>query len=186
MSAQRSALRACLASLVLLLAACQSPPPALLPVGASLPPLLLEGLDGGTLASADWRGRTVVLNLWATWCVPCREEMPALERLSRGLDPAHYRVIGVSLDTDRNLVREFALRYGVTFALAIDPDGQSLKALRSRVLPDTLLIAPDGRLAGRVQGGAAWDSDEMRGRVLAASGEAEAVAATGTGDGPRP
>lgn len=133
-----------------------------------MPPLVLAGLDGVPIRSADWRGRTVVLNIWATWCVPCREEMPALQRLHAALDPTQFRVIGLSVDEDANLVREFKLRYELSFPLALDPTGALAQgSLGSRALPDTLIVGPDGRLADRVAGGADWDAPAVRARVLA-------------------
>ena len=163
--------------LVLLTAAgCFRRAPEPLSLGAPVPAFAVSRLDGGSLRSGEWGRRTVVLNLWATWCVPCREEMPSLEKLSRSLDPAQFLVVGLSQDTDRNLVREFALKYGVTFPLALDPDGKLAKsALGSGVLPDTLIISPQGRLADRVQGGADWTAAAMRERVLAGRGAPTSV-----------
>lgn len=152
----------------LLVAGCHGSEPAPVGVGAPLPVLKLERLEGGTISSAQWRGRTVVLNLWATWCAPCRREMPALQALSNRLDPDRFQVVGLALDDDRNLVREFALQHAITFPLAVDPAGYTAHAvLGSRVLPDTFVVAPDGRLVDRVRGSAPWDSDAMRQRVLA-------------------
>ena len=153
----------------ILLGGCTEPPPTAVKVGDKVPAMSIDALEGRALDSAEWRGRTVVLNIWATWCPPCRAEMPALDRLSRSLDPAGHLVVGLSLDKDSNLVREFARRYSVSFPLAVDPDGQTAtRLLGTRVLPDTLIIAPDGRLADRVEGSAEWDSDAMRQRVVAA------------------
>lgn len=143
-------------------------PEARIQAGDLVPPIEIQRLDGKKLDSGGWKGRTVVLNLWATWCTPCRDEMPALERLANALDPERFQVVGIALDEDRNLVREFALQTGVTFPLGVDPQGRWVKrALGSWALPDTLIIAPDGRLAARVLGSAPWDSAEMRRRVLA-------------------
>ncbi len=165
-------------ALLLLVGCVAKPPGAELSLGMAVPPLAFEALEGGTLGSADWRGRAVVLSLWATWCVPCRQEMPDLDAMQRTLDPARVAVVGVSLDDDSHLAREFALRYRIGFPLAIDPAGRQARSrLGSRVLPDTLLIAPDGRLADRVLGSADWRGAAMRHRVLRAAGEDETTPA---------
>jgi thiol-disulfide isomerase/thioredoxin len=154
------------------------PLPAGARIGQPLPPLALEGLHGGTVRPEDWRGRAVVLNFWATWCGPCREEMPALERLARELDPARAVVVGVALDEDRNLVREFALQFGISFPLAMDPGGRTVhEPLGVWALPDTLILTPAGRIADRVRGAADWDAESLRQRVRAAQG-GPAVAAS--------
>lgn len=134
----------------------------LLTVGQALPSITLAGLDGSTTPLAAYRGKLVVLNAWATWCPPCRREMPSLERLSKALDARHFAVLGVSVDEHELGVREYLNDKAVTFAAFIDKD---LKVVRDtlgvRIYPTTLLIAPNGTLIGAMVGPRDWDSPVM-------------------------
>ncbi|HEY5791066.1 MAG TPA: TlpA disulfide reductase family protein [Gammaproteobacteria bacterium] len=149
--------------LLWLLAGCggeaQAPGPR---VGEPFPALDIPGLDRDPLRLGELRDRLVVLNLWATWCAPCREEMPALQRLSRRHPDGRLTVIGLSVDEDLNLVREFLLKYAIDFPVAIDPGGALADGvLGVRAYPDTFIIAPGGKLVERIGGSRAWDGEEM-------------------------
>ncbi len=154
---------------VLVIGGCAQGPDFL--VGRPVPPFSLPALDGGLAGPAAWRGRTVVLNVWATWCPPCREEIPSLQRLSDQLGEERFLVVGLSVDRDANLVREFALRYGIDFPLLLDAERAVAEGLLGATgYPLTFLVAPDGRVVERVYGGADWSSPEYVARVRAASG----------------
>lgn len=119
-------------------------------------------LDGGAIPSESFRGKLVVLNIWATWCSPCRREMPALERLGRLLDPQRFAVIGLSVDEDEHVVREYLNDKGITFARFIDKDLKIVRDLLGvGVYPTTILIAPDGTLIGQMVGPRQWESQAM-------------------------
>jgi thiol-disulfide isomerase/thioredoxin len=140
-----------------------------------LPQLAFTALDGTSVPLARYAGRPLVLNLWATWCEPCREEMPSLQRLDEMYDDAALRVVAVSVDDDANLVREFVLRYRLTLPVLLDPGGQRMQPLRIAAYPTTLLVAGDGRIAATVTGGRDWSSAqtlEQIGRVLGVSAPA--------------
>lgn len=160
-----SLLKLCLSMCAALLAACSPPaaPPAdKMTVGEPLPGMVLTTLDGATSNLGDYRGRLVVLNFWATWCEPCRLEMPHLQQLSDALDPERFAVIGVAVDHDDHLVREFLLDKGVSFSRYIDR-GQRLATaeLGIHIFPYTLIIAPDGRLIQRYPGAREWQRPEV-------------------------
>jgi len=109
-------------------------------------------------ALADFRGRRVIVNFWATWCAPCREELPGLQRLSDALAPRGIAVIGVNVDADRNLAREFLLRHGVRFENFSDPGmAYSRTAFGITALPVTFALDSRGAIAGRALGARAWD-----------------------------
>ena len=133
-----------------------------LTVGQVVPDIPLAGLDGSKTTLAAYRGKLVVLNAWATWCPPCRREMPSLERLSKALDTGHFAVLGVSVDEQERGVREYLNDKAVTFAAFIDKD---LKVVRDtlgiKIYPTTLLIAPNGTLIGALVGPRDWDSPAM-------------------------
>lgn len=134
-----------------------------LEIGAPVPEMELQRLDGGPAdALRDYRGRLVVLNLWATWCEPCRREMPNLQQLSDALDERRFAVLGLAQDEDDHLVREYLIDKGVDFARHIDPGGALTTArLGVRLFPYTLLIAPDGRLIQRIPGAREWQRGEV-------------------------
>ncbi|MBI2313887.1 MAG: TlpA family protein disulfide reductase [Betaproteobacteria bacterium] len=148
-----------LALLVAAAAACRAPETAGPAAGDPFPDLALERLEGGTTSPAGYRGKVVVLNVWGTWCAPCRKEMPSLQGLAAKTDRARVAVLGLATDADRNLVREFLLQYRIEFPIFLDPDRvQSTAVLRVRGFPETFIIAPDGRLLARVLGERDWEA----------------------------
>ncbi|NMG45427.1 redoxin family protein [Aromatoleum toluvorans] len=115
--------------------------------------------QGKALSPEDFRGRVVLLNVWATWCVPCRKEMPALDRLQKQLGGPAFEVVAVSIDQDANLVREFYLKYGIrSLALYIDPTTSITSTLGTVGIPTTLLVDQAGREVWRKVGPAEWDA----------------------------
>ena len=141
------------------------------PVGAApittgepqaMPELRFQDLDGKPAALDAFRGQVVVLNLWATWCVPCREEMPSLDRLQALVEGEPVRVVALSVDrAGPERVKGFVDEIGVRhLAVYQDRTAQAARTLRLPGLPATLLIDPDGREVGRVMGTAPWDGAE--------------------------
>lgn len=153
-----------------LLTGCDKAPAAKpqLAEGFPFPPLTLNYSGGKALSTQSFQGKLLVLNVWATWCPPCRREMPSLERLSRTLDPKRFAVIGLSTDADANLASEFLLQNDITFANFFDQNGKIARDLGLKVYPETFLIGPDGRLIERIPGMREWDSPEMIARLEAA------------------
>jgi len=127
------------------------------------PEISFDGLDGKPIALADFRGRFLILNLWATWCQPCLKEMPSLAALQASLGPA-LSVLAVSEDRGgADIVAPFVARLGLDqLRIALDPKSDAIHTLHVRGLPTSLVIDGDGRVLGKVEGGADWDSDEMR------------------------
>lgn len=132
--------------------------PAALAEGAVFPEIVLNFSEGKTVSTQSFRGKVLVLNFWATWCPPCRREMPGLEALSRSLDPARFAVVGVSADEDAFLAEEFLRQNQITFANFFDRGGKIAKQLGMQVYPETFLIGPDGILLQRVPGLQDWNS----------------------------
>jgi thiol-disulfide isomerase/thioredoxin len=132
--------------------------------------------DGGKLTLADFRGRAVLLNLWATWCVPCRAEMPALDRLQAAKGDQGFEVVAVNVDTAR-LERRAAFLDSVgvkALARYADPSGDAFEALRrdgkALGLPVTLIVDKDGCEIGAVEGAVKWDSAEAEALIGALKG----------------
>ena len=108
---------------------------------------------------ADYRGRVILLNIWATWCQPCRVEMPALERLSRTLRDTDFRVVAVSVDvSDSATVSAFARELGVTFDLLHDPTRRIEQRYQTTGVPETFVIDRHGVIVKKVIGAVSWDS----------------------------
>ena len=129
---------------------------------------------GAERSLGEWKGRTVLLNLWATWCVPCREEMPYLDALQRELGGDDFEVVAVNIDTrDPDKPKAFLDEIGITslayFADATTGIFQSLKGSgRAFGMPTTVLVTPDGCAVGHLAGPADWSSPEAKALVQAA------------------
>lgn len=115
-------------------------------VGAQVPAYRAATLEGDTVALSDFRGRPVLVNLWATWCAPCRRETPYLQSVSERFADQGLEVVGVSVDnrTARGSIREFMEEYGVTYTILHDPAGRALDTFSAIGLPVTLLVDGDG------------------------------------------
>ena len=122
-----------------------------------LPQFELRALDGGTMASDDLEGQPVVLNLWASWCGPCREEAPAFERLWQRYRDQGLLVIGVNTRDHDDTARAFAEEYGITYPILRDPDQdlvgelEEISGIRG-ALPQTFFVGRDGSLIGTESG----------------------------------
>ena len=121
-------------------------------------PLALAGttLDGEQLDLADLRGRVVVLNAWASWCGPCRDETPALVSLSDGSDPADLAVVGLNVTDDPAAAAAFVDEFDMPYPSIEDPEGDLLATVPGvppSSLPSTVILDRDGRIAARIIGG---------------------------------
>jgi len=131
-----------------------------------VPALAFQDAAGRPLTLEHWRGRTVLLNLWATWCVPCRKEMPALDALEQRLGGPDFEVVSINIDTrDPDKPKEWLKEVGVQkLAYFADPTArafQDLKAIgRAFGMPTTLLIDPEGCEIGSIAGPAEWASED--------------------------
>ncbi|MEQ8745957.1 TlpA disulfide reductase family protein [Pyruvatibacter sp.] len=137
----------------------------------ALEPIAFTDGDGNPLTLDDFAGRTVLLNLWATWCAPCREEMPALDALQREAGSDDFMVLALSLDRGGiEKPRAFLEEIGIeNLALYHDATGRMGTRLGAFGLPTTLLIGPDGKSLGRLVGPAHWDAPEAVDLVRAAT-----------------
>jgi len=132
------------------------------PTAGVIPSVPLVKLDGSAANLDDWGGKPLVVNIWATWCPPCREEMPSLQRLSELLAPSGIGVVALSLDDDHNLVREFALKYAIKLPVGIAASpGSAGAALGAAALPLTLYVGADGRILGRHLGPRDWADERV-------------------------
>ena len=127
-----------------------------------LPSLGFIDGDGRAMTFADFRGRMVLLNLWATWCVPCRKEMPTLDGLQAKLGGPDFQVVPLSIDRQGlAVVKPFYKELGLkSLRIYVDQSGKAAGDLGAIGIPTTLLVDRDGREIGRKVGPAQWDSPE--------------------------
>ena len=134
--------------LVLLVAACGSAASDAR-VGQPAPPITATALDGSTIDLAAYRGHPLIVNFWASWCVPCRQEFPLFEEQLKTLGPSDgLQVLGVLYKDDPASAKKFLADQGATWPSATDPDGSIAKAYRTVAPPQTYFIDKDGILRG--------------------------------------
>jgi peroxiredoxin len=128
------------------------------------PAFSLATLDGRRRALADYRDKLVILNFWATWCVPCTDEMPALEALWNDYRARGLVVLGVSVDRGgpRALLEPYVRNLEITFPILLDPDGKTAGGWRVTALPATFVVKPGGEVAGNAVGAREWRSEQMQ------------------------
>ena len=133
---------------------------------------------GGSRNLRDYRGRLVLLHFWATWCAPCRKEMPQLHRLGRELAGAGLSIVCVNVDRGgEQAVLDFMQQVSPQFPTLLDPQGSVRNRYGVRALPTSYLIAGDGRIIGRVIGERDWSSrvaERLLHRLAASDGHAPA------------
>jgi peroxiredoxin len=133
--------------------------------GAATPALQLEDAEGAMHSLTDYRGKVVLVNFWATWCVPCREEMPSIEALRRTMEGKPFAVLAVNVGESGRVARSFAQKLELGFPLLLDRDTRVAKAWSARVLPASYLIGPDGKIRYSYLGELDWSSAEVRARI---------------------
>jgi len=146
---------------------------AVLDAPAAVPGITFTDAASQSKTLADYSGKVVLLNVWATWCAPCRKEMPTLDRLQAKLGGPDFEVVALSMDRKGpDVVKKFYAENGIThLALNIDSSAKAMFALDAVGLPMTLLIDREGREIGRLIGPAEWDAPDMvdfiRGHIAA-------------------
>jgi thiol-disulfide isomerase/thioredoxin len=126
--------------------------------------------DGKQQSLGDWKGKVVLLNIWATWCVPCRAEMPALDKLEADLGGKDFAVVAINIDRGGgDKPKKFLAETGATHVqLYTDPSGKMFSVVKAVGMPTTLVLDRDGREIGRLVGPAKWDSPEALALIKAA------------------
>ena len=142
-----------------LFAAAPSFPPVAKPFAAY--DFSVNDIDGTQYRLSDYRGKVVVLNFWATWCPPCREEMPAMNRAHHKLQNDKVVILAINVGEDEDTIFEFTGNYPVDFPLLMDRDGKVIKSYPVMGLPTTYIISPTGIVTHRTVGGRVWDDDKL-------------------------
>ncbi|HEY3305818.1 MAG TPA: redoxin domain-containing protein, partial [Candidatus Binatia bacterium] len=126
------------------------------------PDFSLEDLSGKRLSLKDLRGKVVFLNFWATWCVPCRQEMPLMEALHREFKDQGLEIVAVNFREDKKAVEKFFAELGLTFKVLLDYDGNVSNEYGAWSLPLTYIINRKGEFVGKTIGDRKWDSEDAR------------------------
>jgi thiol-disulfide isomerase/thioredoxin len=133
--------------------------------GGPTPSLELRDLDNRLHRLADYRGKVVLVNFWATWCGPCRDEMPSIQELKRKLAGRPFVVLAVNLDEPESRVRKFLKEVRVDFTVLLDPERKVSKVWDARILPASFIVGADGRIRYSLIGEINWGHDLVVGRV---------------------
>jgi peroxiredoxin len=133
--------------------------------GGPPPALALKDLDGRQHRLADYRGKVVLINFWATWCGPCREEMPSIQELKNKLAGRPFVVLAVNLDEPESRIRKFLTQMKLDFPILLDPDRKVAKGWNARILPATFIVGPDGRVRYSLVGEINWANEHVVARI---------------------
>ena len=134
--------------------------------GGVTPPLALQDLAGKPHRLEDYRGKVVLVNFWATWCEPCREEMPSMNRLRASLAGQPFAVLAVNLAESEARIRRFMEQVPLEFTVLMDRDSATARAWQARVLPISFLVGPEGRIRYSVVGEIDWTQERVRKAIV--------------------
>jgi len=135
--------------------------------GGATPALELRDVEGRLHRLGDYRGKVVLVNFWATWCEPCREEMPSMNKLRASFAGQPFAVLAVNLAESEARIRRFMEQVPLEFTVLMDRDSAVARAWRARVLPISFLVGPDGRIRYRVVGEIDWTQECVRKAIVA-------------------
>lgn len=134
---------------------------------SAAPPLILRDMDGVKHDIRDYRGRPVIINFWATWCPPCRRELPSMNRAWKKLKEEGIVMLAVDVGEDEDTIFTFMADYPIDFSVLLDSEGKVSEAWPVRGLPTTFVLDGQGRLVYRAIGGREWDDDALLNKVRA-------------------
>jgi cytochrome c biogenesis protein CcmG, thiol:disulfide interchange protein DsbE len=130
-------------------------------VGDTAPNFSIATSNGHTISAADFGGKLLVLNFWATWCPPCVEEMPSLNELAQRFQSKGLVVLGVSVDKDENAYRQFLTRMRIGFPTARDPEQKINQDYGTVQYPETYIINAQGKVVDKIISAVNWTDDKM-------------------------
>lgn len=136
-------------------------PPGEVVTGSLLEDASLDGLNTETKSISEYKGKPLIINVWASWCGPCRDEMGSLERLAKRYNGNMFNIIGISIDDYRNKATTFLDQADVSFENYIDHELKMENMLGADMVPLTVLVNADGRILRKVRGSRQWDDPEI-------------------------
>ncbi|HPA11134.1 MAG TPA: TlpA disulfide reductase family protein [Treponemataceae bacterium] len=126
-----------------------------------LPEFNAPGLAGGMIESTEFAGKVTLLNFWATWCPPCRKEMPSIERLHAAMNGFDFSIVAISVSEKKNTVEEFIASAGYTFPIYLDERGSIGSALASQGIPTTYILDKNGLVIAGIVGSFEYDNETL-------------------------
>ncbi|MEW8030399.1 MAG: TlpA disulfide reductase family protein [Candidatus Thiodiazotropha sp.] len=123
------------------------------------PSFNLQDLEGGNHLLGDYRGRVAIVNFWASWCVPCRRELPSMNRAWRELQPKGIAMLAINLGDDAEAIRDFLIDFPIDFPVLLDHRGRTSQRWQVRGLPTTFVLNRRGEIIRRVVGEREWDDE---------------------------
>lgn len=129
--------------------------------GRAAPPFLLQDLQGDTHRLTDYSGKVLVVNFWASWCAPCREELPLLNQIWSQLDGESVAMLAINVSDDREAVAAFLKDYPIDFDVLLDQHGDISRRWKVTGLPTTIVLDPYGRVSHRLVGKRDWESTDL-------------------------
>lgn len=124
-------------------------------------PIALKDSNGRAYRRSDYRGQITLVNFWATWCSPCLQEIPSLNRLKAAMQDTPFELISINFAEKPATIRDFLRRVNVEFPVLLDTDGQFAAAWKVLAFPSTYVIGPDGRIHFGVNAAIEWDTPEV-------------------------
>ena len=131
-------------------------------IGKPAPDFVLQDVSGDTWKLSSLKGKAVFINFWASWCKPCRDEMPSMEALNKAMAGQPFQMLAIVFNDDLDTANRFARGLGVTFPVLVNPEPELTEAYMITGVPETFLIDVDGILRHRFIGPYNWDTPEMR------------------------
>jgi peroxiredoxin len=141
----------------------------LTPMGSKLlaPDFSLQDTAGNTHRLSDYRGKPVIINFWTTWCPPCREELPSMNRAWHQLEQEGVAMLAINMGEDEDTIFVFSADYPTDFPILMDQTGEVIEQWPVKGLPTTYVVAPDGTFAYRAIGSREWDDAELLDKIRA-------------------
>jgi peroxiredoxin len=134
--------------------------------GSLAPDFTLQDTNGKSWKLSELKGQVVFINFWATWCPPCREEMPSMQELYEAMPPDSFKMLTILSNDDPNLAMAFAEKVGFNFPILIDPFSETGQAYGITGVPETYIVDKQGILRQKYLGPRDWSSDEARNMLL--------------------
>lgn len=126
------------------------------------PDFTLPGLDGKSVSLGDYRGKVVLVNIWATWCPPCIAEIPSLEKLYNKFKDTDFEILAVSVDENgESVIAPFIKKHNMSFPVLVDPYGSIMQLYGTIGVPETFVIRKDGTIDGKIEGAIDWMSPRV-------------------------